>query len=57
MYYFQSVERGVAECCQLEQNYARRREQLARSHERLLTLLQKHRDQVTQPILPDLSTY
>ncbi|KOB65267.1 Phosphoinositide phospholipase C, partial [Operophtera brumata] len=48
----QSVERGVAECCRLEQNYARRREQLARSHERLLTLLQKHRDQESVILTP-----
>ncbi|KAM3959579.1 phospholipase C at 21C [Aphomia sociella] len=41
----QSVERGVAECSRLEQAYARRREQLARHHERLRALLQKHRDQ------------
>ncbi|KAJ2949970.1 hypothetical protein O0L34_g11295 [Tuta absoluta] len=41
----QSVERGVAECSRLEQSYARRREQLARAHERLRALLQKHRDQ------------
>ncbi|XP_026315817.1 1-phosphatidylinositol 4,5-bisphosphate phosphodiesterase classes I and II-like [Hyposmocoma kahamanoa] len=41
----QSVERGVAECSRLEQAYARRREQLARTHERLRALLQKHRDQ------------
>ncbi|KAJ8721666.1 hypothetical protein PYW07_002441 [Mythimna separata] len=41
----QSVERGVAECCRLEQKYATRREQLARTHDRLLQLLLKHRDQ------------
>ncbi|XP_063822893.1 1-phosphatidylinositol 4,5-bisphosphate phosphodiesterase classes I and II [Ostrinia nubilalis] len=41
----QSVERGVAECSRLEQAYARRREQLARTHERLRALLQRHRDQ------------
>ncbi|KAG6445677.1 1-phosphatidylinositol 4,5-bisphosphate phosphodiesterase classes I and II isoform X2 [Manduca sexta] len=41
----QSVERGVAECCRLEQAYARRREQLARHHDKLLQLLLKHRDQ------------
>ncbi|XP_052754669.1 1-phosphatidylinositol 4,5-bisphosphate phosphodiesterase classes I and II [Galleria mellonella] len=41
----QSVERGVAECSRLEQAYARRREALARRHERLRALLQKHRDQ------------
>ncbi|XP_035434455.1 1-phosphatidylinositol 4,5-bisphosphate phosphodiesterase classes I and II isoform X2 [Spodoptera frugiperda] len=41
----QSVERGVAECCRLEQKYAARREQLARTHDKLLQLLIKHRDQ------------
>ncbi|RVE52618.1 hypothetical protein evm_002737 [Chilo suppressalis] len=41
----QSVERGVAECSRLAQAYARRREQLARTHERLRALLQKQRDQ------------
>ncbi|XP_061730055.1 1-phosphatidylinositol 4,5-bisphosphate phosphodiesterase classes I and II isoform X2 [Cydia pomonella] len=41
----QSVERGVAECSQLEQAYATRREALARAHERLRNELQRHRDQ------------
>ncbi|XP_063626366.1 1-phosphatidylinositol 4,5-bisphosphate phosphodiesterase classes I and II [Cydia splendana] len=41
----QSVERGVAECSQLEQAYAARREALARAHERLRNELQRHRDQ------------
>ncbi|XP_063534095.1 1-phosphatidylinositol 4,5-bisphosphate phosphodiesterase classes I and II [Cydia strobilella] len=41
----QSVERGVAECSQLEQAYATRREALARAHERLRHELQRHRDQ------------
>ncbi|KPI96812.1 1-phosphatidylinositol-4,5-bisphosphate phosphodiesterase classes I and II [Papilio xuthus] len=41
----QSVERGVAECSRLEQAYARRREQLALTHERLRAMLHKHRDQ------------
>ncbi|XP_063893619.1 1-phosphatidylinositol 4,5-bisphosphate phosphodiesterase classes I and II-like [Helicoverpa armigera] len=41
----QSVERGVAECCRLEQKDAARREQLARGHDKLLQLLFKHRDQ------------
>ncbi|CAH2076123.1 unnamed protein product, partial [Iphiclides podalirius] len=41
----QSVERGVAECSRLELAYARRREQLALTHERLRALLHKHRDQ------------
>ncbi|CAB3223896.1 unnamed protein product [Arctia plantaginis] len=40
-----SVARGVAECCRAEQKYGARREQLARTHERLLQLLLKHRDQ------------
>ncbi|XP_026732316.1 1-phosphatidylinositol 4,5-bisphosphate phosphodiesterase classes I and II [Trichoplusia ni] len=41
----QSVERGVAECCRLEQKYAVKREQLARAHDRLLQLLLKRREQ------------
>ncbi|NP_001165392.1 phospholipase C beta 1 [Bombyx mori] len=41
----QSVERGVSECCRLEQAYTKRREQLARDHEKLLQMLLKHRDQ------------
>lgn len=45
----QSVERGVAECSRLEQAYARRREQLALTHERLRAMLHKQRDQVRCP--------
>ncbi|CAH0714169.1 unnamed protein product, partial [Brenthis ino] len=41
----QSVERGVAECSRLEQAHARRREQLARAHERARATLLLHRDQ------------
>ncbi|XP_045447593.1 1-phosphatidylinositol 4,5-bisphosphate phosphodiesterase classes I and II [Melitaea cinxia] len=41
----QSVERGVAECSRLEQAHARRREQLARAHERMRAALLLHRDQ------------
>ncbi|XP_073949502.1 phospholipase C at 21C [Choristoneura fumiferana] len=41
----QSVERGVAECSRLEQAYAARREQLARTHELLRNSLQRHRAQ------------
>ncbi|KAJ0175418.1 hypothetical protein K1T71_008577 [Dendrolimus kikuchii] len=41
----QSVERGVAECCRLEQSYARRREALTRAHDRLLGMLTRHREQ------------
>ncbi|GBO98495.1 1-phosphatidylinositol 4,5-bisphosphate phosphodiesterase classes I and II [Eumeta japonica] len=41
----QTVERGVAECSRLEEGYARRREALAREHERVRALLQKRRDQ------------
>ena len=40
------MERGVAECSRLEQAHARRREQLARTHERMRANLLVHRDQV-----------
>ncbi|XP_064072122.1 1-phosphatidylinositol 4,5-bisphosphate phosphodiesterase classes I and II [Vanessa tameamea] len=41
----QSVERGVAECSRLEHAHARRREQLARAHERRHHALLLRRDQ------------
>nr|XP_026500922.1 1-phosphatidylinositol 4,5-bisphosphate phosphodiesterase classes I and II isoform X1 [Vanessa tameamea] len=43
----QSVERGVAECSRLEHAHARRREQLARAHERRHHALLLRRDQVS----------